>query len=624
MTNASHTSAAVRPPSSAWFHSAPFDWLLVLGVPLVTWPLVMAGQTAWGPDLLTRLIFLTATGHYFATFVRAYGDRELFERFRTRFLLAPLVLLVTFVTMFASGNGPSLLFVTTAWAFWHWLAQAFGFARIYDIKVGSFERWTSWLDKALVITGFVGAVVLTDGATAEFAGTFLAAGFQLPTAAQFDVVQEVTVVTMAVVGIAYLTNLITTIARKRPWSWQKQVMHVMTIGYYWFAFAWLPNVLVAYVLYEFFHDVQYYAITWLTCRHRVRRPGTTPWLKRMFRPSWIATLSFLLLMTACGGLDVLARGILQPEDLSHQVWLAVILTFAVLHYYYDGFIWKARENTLGSDLGIRGGLGSQMVPGLRHAAAWSFFFVPMVAIMAYGNPPTDRRDEVEALVAIAPGDFLSQAELGLELVRAREFPAAIEHYQKSIAIHPELAQSRVNFGSALDLSGDLNGAREQYEAALACRDQRGAHSRAHTNLGVLLLAQGEHRLARQHLEAGRELGGKDPVARMMGLCAALPANAAARRQQLYAAVLILDPKHLEARYQLALALLVKDQFELAANHFTFLVEQAPNVTLGMLGLARAQAELGRLPEARRNLGRALQLTPQDPQALALKAWLDGR
>ena len=125
-------------------------------------------------------------------------------------------------------------------------------------------------------------------------------------------------------------------------------------------------------------------------------------------------------------------------------------------------------------------------------------------------------------------------------------------------------------------------------------------------------------------EAGRELGGKDPVARMMGLCAALPANAAARRQQLYAAVLILDPKHLEARYQLALALLVKDQFELAANHFTFLVEQAPNVTLGMLGLARAQAELGRLPEARRNLGRALQLTPQDPQALALKAWLDGR
>ena len=54
----------------------------------------------------------------------------------------------------------------------------------------------------------------------------------------------------------------------RPWSWQKQVMHVMTIGYYWFAFAWLPNVLVAYVLYAFFHEGQYAAVTWRTCRTR--------------------------------------------------------------------------------------------------------------------------------------------------------------------------------------------------------------------------------------------------------------------------------------------------------------------------------------------------------------------
>lgn len=59
--------------------------------------------------------FLTATGHYFATFARADSNQELFERFRIRFMLAPLLLvLATFVSMFASGNGPSLLFVTTA------------------------------------------------------------------------------------------------------------------------------------------------------------------------------------------------------------------------------------------------------------------------------------------------------------------------------------------------------------------------------------------------------------------------------------------------------------------------------------------------------------------------------
>ena len=598
--------------------------LLILCVPLITWPLVKAGQVAWGPDLLASLILLTATGHYFATFARAYGDRELFQRFRTRFLLTPVVLLVTFIAMFASGNGPSLVLVTTGWAFWHWLAQAFGFARIYDIKVGSFGRWTSWLDRALVISGFVGAVVLTDGATAEFANVFLQAGLPLPNAAQFDVVQIVVVAAMVMAGVAYLANLITTIVRKQPWSWQKQVMHVMTIGYYWFAFAWLPNVVVAYVLYEFFHDIQYYAITWLTCRQRVRRPGTTSWLSRMFRPSWIATLGFVLLMTACGGMDILGRNFLYPEGLNNQVWMALILTFAILHYYYDGFIWKARENTLGSDLGINIGLRAVVVPGLRHAAAWGFFFVPIVAVMAFSNDGLSKREQTESLVALAPGDFLNQAELGLELANAGELPAAIECYEKSIAIYPDLAQSRANFGAALDLSGDLDGAREQYEAALTCRDQNGAHSRAHINLGVILLVQGERELAQEHLDAGRKLGGEAPVGRMMALAAALLPDAEKRQQKLYAAVLLLDPEQLEARYEVASRLLAQGRFEQAASDFRFLVERSPQVTLGMIGLAKAQVELGQVQEARLTVARVLQLTPSDPAALALHARLNGR
>ena len=67
-----------------------------------------------GARLVDPADLLTATGHYFATFARADSNQELFERFRIRFMPAPLLLLVTFVSMFASGNGPSLLFVTMA------------------------------------------------------------------------------------------------------------------------------------------------------------------------------------------------------------------------------------------------------------------------------------------------------------------------------------------------------------------------------------------------------------------------------------------------------------------------------------------------------------------------------
>jgi len=623
------SASATEPPRSApspWFRSAPFDLLLILAVPFATWPLVMAGKLAWGAELLNQLILLTATGHYFATFVRAYGDLDLFARFRVRFVLAPIVLLATCAGMFTTGNGPALMVLVWGWGFWHWLAQAFGFARIYDIKVGSFRPLTAWLDKALVITGFIGAIVLNDGALAEAARTFVGAGITLPSAEQFTIVEHVVLGAMILVGSLYAVNLGWTIARGLPWSWQKQFMHVTTIGYYWFAFAWLPNVLVAYVLYELFHDIQYYAITWLTCRQRIRRPGTAKWLQFLFRPTWGAAIIFVLLMTAFGGVDAIGRGDLASTQLGDQLWLSVFLTFALLHYYYDGFIWKARENTLGSDLGIKGGLGATVVPGLRHAGYWALFFAPMIAILTFGAGHPDRRDSLEALVALAPDDFQNQRELGLALTADKQFPAAFEHYRASIRINPDLALTRLNYGSALDLAGDLDAAAAQYEKALQCPDRAPAHQLAHTNLGVILLVRGDRAAAESHFAAAQKLGGKasDPIHRMMGLAAAAPTAAAERRIKLYAAVLQLDPEQVDANGNLGDLLLARGEAAAAEPHFKALLRVEPQSVPGLLGLARTQATLQQINEARATLRRALRLAPGNPALLALQAQLSGR
>ncbi len=623
MTTATSIAEPARHTPSPWFWSARFDLLLILCVPFFTWPLVMAAKGAWGPDLLNQLILLTATGHYFATFVRAYGDRDLFKRFRTRFLLVPTVLLTTAIALFTTGNGAPLLLVTAAWAFWHWLAQAFGFARIYDIKVGSFRPLTAMLDKVLVITGFVGALVLNDGPSAEFGKVVLSAGIPLPTATQFAVVRTIVLSAMILVGIAYTANLVWTIMRGLPWSWQKQFMHATTIGYYWFAFVWLPNVLVAFVLYELFHDIQYYAITWLTCRKRVNRPGTAAWLRRMFRPGWGAALGFVLVMTAFGGVDLWGRQE-GTDALTSQVWLSVFLTAALLHYYYDGFIWKARESTLGSDLGMQGGLRAAVVPGLRHASYWALFFVPLLGILAFGGAEYSQRERTAALVTLAPGDFLNQAELGLELTKSRELPAAIEHYRASIETNPDYAQSRANFGAALDLFGDLDGAEEQYLQALRCNDLGGAHRQAHLNLGVLLLVRGERTAAQEHFDAIELHGVQHQVGRMMGLAEAVATDAVQRRVQLYSAVLGLDPNQLDAHFNLGNLQLALGQFEPAVRHLTILLQRAPNSVPALVNLATAQTGLGRLEPARATLQRALQLEPNNLQALALRARIGGR
>lgn len=616
---AAHAPAVAPVARSPWFRSAPFDLLLILAVPFATWPLVTAAAGAFGASLLNQLILVSATGHYFATFVRAYGDRELFARFRTRLLLAPALLLPTCVGLQVSGHAGPLLLVTAGWAFWHWLAQAFGFARIYDSKVGSFRPLTAWLDKALVVIGFLGAITLNDGSLATFGKVFLDAGVPLPGAAQFAIVQTTVLAAMVAVGLAYAINLAMTIARGQPWSWQKQFMHVTTIGYYWFAFAYVPNVLVAYVLYELFHDIQYFAITWLTCRQRVRRPGITPWLARMFRPGATAAVAYVGVMLACGTLDYGGRH-LATDATSYNVAFGVSLTAALLHYYYDGFLWKARESSLGVDLGIQGGLRAAVVPWLRHASLWSLFLVPQALLLAFATPTTQPLARAAALAALAPGDFSSRADLAFAMVREGDARGALPHYAAAIAANPDYGVAQLNYGAALELTGDLEAARAQYERALACRDTGQVHQQAHINLGILLLLRGDRAGADRHFAEGARLGGEPPIGRMLGL-AQHPSTPLDHKQKLWAAVLLLDANQPDARLSLARVLLQQRRFDGAANHFTVFLRRAPNHVPALLGLATAQLELGQTEPARATLQQAQQLEPANPEAAMLQARL---
>jgi tetratricopeptide (TPR) repeat protein len=620
MSTSTIAPASSAPTPSPWFRSARYDLLLILGVPFVTWPLLTAARMNWGADLLTKLILLTATGHYLATFVRAYGDRDLFARFRVRFLVAPVVLLVTCVGLNANGNGPQLMLPVAAWAFWHWLAQAFGFARIYDIKVGSFHWFTALLDKALVVTGFLAAVTLNDGAIVMFGKLFLTAGVALPSASTVDAVQTVVTVLCFVVGITYVVNLGAAIVRGKPWSWQKQFMHVTTIGYYWFAFSWLPNVLIAHVLYEFFHDVQYFAITWITCKSRVKRPGVTTWLKRMFSPTKMAAVLFLVLMVAFGALDAFGRHNLADGELGERIWIGIFLTAALLHYYYDGFIWKARERSLGDDLGTGSGVRAAVVPGMRHAVAWSAFFVPLIALLSIDglNQDFNEKQTAEALLEVAPDDFYNRLSLGYILAAERRLPEALQHYERSVELNGDFAPTRVNYGSALELHGDLDAAIEQYRACLECPDKNDAHGQANINLGVLLLMRDDPE-SLECFERGRELGAQGPIHRMLGMAAGVLPSERERRRDYYQAALKLKPGQPNALLQLGFVLIEMGEFRAATKHLEQFSRATPAHVPAILALSDTYFETGRKDLARTTLGRAMTLEPQSPHVARLKA-----
>jgi len=79
-----------RPPASPWILDRWHDLLLFVGTPALLVPLVWLAGRFWSAQSLYAIATFGALGHHLPGMMRAYGDRELFGRFRTRFLVAVL------------------------------------------------------------------------------------------------------------------------------------------------------------------------------------------------------------------------------------------------------------------------------------------------------------------------------------------------------------------------------------------------------------------------------------------------------------------------------------------------------------------------------------------------------
>src|SRR5262245_6770196 len=79
---------------SPWILDRWRDLLLFVGTPVVLIPLFTALQARWSAqDIFLFVGAFGAMGHHLPGMIRAYGDRALFQRFKMRFIVAPLGLL---------------------------------------------------------------------------------------------------------------------------------------------------------------------------------------------------------------------------------------------------------------------------------------------------------------------------------------------------------------------------------------------------------------------------------------------------------------------------------------------------------------------------------------------------
>ncbi len=86
-------SASVRKRPSPWILGSWQDLLLFVGTPALILPAFWITQTQLSiAEISLYVAAFGALGHHLPGMMRAYGDRDLFRRFRIRFVVAPVLI----------------------------------------------------------------------------------------------------------------------------------------------------------------------------------------------------------------------------------------------------------------------------------------------------------------------------------------------------------------------------------------------------------------------------------------------------------------------------------------------------------------------------------------------------
>src|SRR5438876_2395413 len=373
------------PKKTLWILNRWRDLILYVGTPLLLVPMFVLAQARWSAqDIYVFVAAFGAMGHHLPGMIRAYGDRALFERFRWRFIFAPIFLLGVCIA-FYWWDLKGIILVVFFWGVWHGMMQTYGFCRIYDAKVGSFAALTRRLDFAACAIWFAAAVLLSSQRMADTLETYYASGGPFIPSWLLHNAQQVMLAGAIAVSVLFLFNFSRMWAEgKRP-NPVKLALLITSISFWWYCNNAVTNILAAIALFEVFHDVQYLSLVWIYNRSRVEKDSSIGGFMRfVFRRSGSLLGLYIGLVFAYGSLAYFNSRI-EVETIK-RVLTGVVAASGLLHFYYDGFIWKVRERSTRESLGLAGGSTSvssnDLLPGwLLHGLKWvGVFVLPLAAL----------------------------------------------------------------------------------------------------------------------------------------------------------------------------------------------------------------------------------------------------
>jgi hypothetical protein len=550
-------AASDPPKSSPWILDRWRDLVLFVGTPVLLIPIFTAAQARWSAqDIFLFVGAFGAMGHHLPGMIRAYGDRALFDRFKIRFVVAPLAILAVCVWS-SIYNIQAVQLVAMAWGIFHGMMQTYGFCRIYDAKASAKAAARARADLALCFAWFSAAVLLSPMRFRTLLELYYESGGPVVASAAVATIRAAVVVALGVVTIVFLWRQWSDWRGARGASPVKMTLLVSSIAFWWYCNNGVQNILVGIALFEVFHDVQYLAIVWIYNRTRVERDKSIGGFMRfVFRRSGALIGVYVGLVMAYGAIG-LTQSAITAEWIRHSL-IGIVTASALLHFYYDGFIWKVREAQTRTMLGIEGASAVALAsPRLwpawvRHSLRWAALVIPFGALCAaqlVGRvvPSIERTAKV---AEVLPQDPQAQLNYGKALHEAGRVEDAISKYEFAISRKPSLAEAEFCLGLAWKDRGDLDRALEHYERSFQLDPKNG---KCESNLAGVLVAKGLLTEARVRYEHSLTLNSNLQVAHKELadlLCGAGEYQAAIAH---YEAALRIQPDFAEAKQNLSFA-----------------------------------------------------------------------
>jgi hypothetical protein len=336
-----------------------FSWLFLL------LPLAYFSSRDQQVVMLLIVVGLTfAHRHYTLPYV--YLDREIFETHPRRFVWFPTLMVVGFLASPALWNTrarivvAAVVFVAGAWNVWHVYAQKFGVLRMYAAKSGSSTQSPRWVDRALLFCWVPLYLV------------WLGPSYRSHVETAFPTVRDLALPLIDAMAMARPVLLLPAIGCVvaglgvfAAFEWRSQRLGnaprlVMAVGTTLLSASFLVfNPVHVFMAFAFSHAVEYMVFVWAFQR---RRYATThvpePRLGRILRRPWLAYGVFTLGIT---GPYLLMRfwGYLIVPSATNPVILGTTIERwafywsvfqSLVHFYYDGFLWKMRAASVRSNL----------------------------------------------------------------------------------------------------------------------------------------------------------------------------------------------------------------------------------------------------------------------------------